>query len=229
MASLTARRALSTTGSPTGVGPRVAGLEAGDVPAAAHRLAHERVDRLVDAAADLGDPVQALAQDPLHAALQGGRADGARAARPLELDLDDPGGDVGDTRTRSPPSACTAGRISSMMAIRAARRSPRSSSLNVAGAVRRSGRRLRSVGCGALGVHVVRPPAGPRDRPAGPAAPLPHSLPCRRPTVHRRRRRPTGTVTALRSGPGGGPSRRARGYHAVWPRYDHPSPWGPSD
>ncbi len=47
------------------------------------------------AAADLGDPVEPVAEDALDPALQGGRADRARAAGALELDLDDAGHHVG--------------------------------------------------------------------------------------------------------------------------------------
>ncbi len=118
-----------------------------------------------------------------------------------------------DTRTRSPPSACTAGRIRSMMATRAARRSPRSSSLNVAGAVPPVSGAPPVVSAAVLSVSTssVLPPVRTTG-PAGPAAPLPHSLPCRpgRPCTAVVGR-PSGTGTGLRSGSGGDPSPEGAG------------------
>src|ERR1700722_6982247 len=71
-----------------------AASEARDVPAPAERRALVRVDRVVEAADDLPDPWQPVAQDPFDAALEGRRTDRTRAAGPLELDLDDAGLDV---------------------------------------------------------------------------------------------------------------------------------------
>src|SRR5580704_6525691 len=70
-------------------------LEARHVPARAQRGALVEAQRLVEAADDLGHPGKALAQDPFDPARESGRADGTGAARPLELDLHDPGLDVG--------------------------------------------------------------------------------------------------------------------------------------
>ncbi len=66
----------------------------GDVAPAAERGAVEGVGRLIHPAVDLGHPVEAPPQDALDAPLERGGGDGARAARPLELHLDDPGLDV---------------------------------------------------------------------------------------------------------------------------------------
>jgi hypothetical protein len=66
-----------------------------DVPPAAHGLALEGVDRVVDPADNLGDPAEAVAQDSLDAPLKGGRTDRAGAAGTLELHLDDAGRHVG--------------------------------------------------------------------------------------------------------------------------------------
>ncbi len=70
-------------------------LKAGDVPAAAHRFADERIYRVVDAAHHLGDPLQTLTQDPIYPTLKSGRTDRARTARTLELHLDHTGLHIG--------------------------------------------------------------------------------------------------------------------------------------
>ncbi len=58
------------------------------------RGAVEGVGALVDAAGDLGDPVEPAPQDAVHPALERGRGDGARAAGTLELHFDHAGVDV---------------------------------------------------------------------------------------------------------------------------------------
>ena len=52
---------------------------------------------------DLGDPGQAVPQDPLDPARERGGADGAGAARPLELDLDHAGLDIGPDQNEITP------------------------------------------------------------------------------------------------------------------------------
>ena len=124
-----------------------------------------------------------------------------------------------DTSTRSPPSAWTAGRMSSMIAVRAARRSPRSSSVRWTAAT--------PVGSGAgpgglagrFGVHVVVLPPGRAPGTADPGSRSLHSAVPAPGTVqrapgrvtwtrrHGRRRvrdrlRPPGAMTPSREGPG---------------------------
>src|SRR5664280_2123157 len=84
-----------------------------------------------------------------------------------------------DNSARSPPSCWTAGRINSMMAVSAASRSPRSSSVRSAGApgaaaVSFSG----SIWASFVSTSSFLLPVGSPGT-SGPAAPLPHSLPCR--------------------------------------------------
>src|SRR5579863_4247875 len=77
--------------------PRGSGeaLVAGDVGALAKGGTLERIDCLCQAARDLGDPRETVLQDPFDAALEGGRADRARAAGTLQLHLDHAGLHVG--------------------------------------------------------------------------------------------------------------------------------------
>ena len=81
----------SARGSTGPAGGRRPDLPSGRVAAATHRGRGLPVDVLVHAADDLGHPIETFLQDPLDSCLKGAAADRARRARPLELDLDDPG------------------------------------------------------------------------------------------------------------------------------------------
>ena len=133
--------------------------------------------RLVDAAHDLGHPVEPAPQDAVDPALEGGRRDGARAARPLELDLDQrPTSTSKATSSRSPPSLCTAGRMSSISDRSSASRWARTSSLTPTARRWRGPRRIALVGSRSLRVADVGHPSivpcpGPHRAMRAPAPP----------------------------------------------------------
>jgi hypothetical protein len=64
------------------------GLEVGDVPSGAQGRALVRAHRIVQATHDLGDPWQAVPENPLHPTRKSGGANGTRAAGALKLDFD---------------------------------------------------------------------------------------------------------------------------------------------
>lgn len=159
--------------------------EARDVPAAAHGLALEGIDRIVDPPADLGDPREPIAEDPFNSALERGRTDRARTARTLKLDLDHPCPDIGKDEIEiatvslngRPHELDQPGQVAHSLRSLVVRQRRRVSS----GAEGRSlfvigGLRIRSSGLAALCPHRM-PLFGPAPRLAQPTSILPYPSP----------------------------------------------------